>query len=277
MHYKFSIILCLLAFSFSVLAESGLLFPDTNYIHAPESTKTIGKSRSIILNVDFEKVRDLPRQSMEFNVAKKVAYLELDFDFTTAKCSGFLVGPQLLLTNYHCLNNRGHLINPFDIRVFMDYFEDNKKGEITTRGVEIVKFNQSLDYALIKLQKPIGKQYGWLTLQTSLASDEIMLIQHPQGRSKEITRANSKVIKVFFDSIHYIADTEYGSSGSPVFAIGSQNVVAMHHIGNREEKFNEGILMSQVEPEIRPWLPKQDTKSQVSSRVDPLIERIEEF
>ena len=129
------------------------------------------------------------------------------------------------------------------------------------------------DYALLRLNDPIGNTYGWLQLDTTTEADtsqSVKIIQHPALRSKEISRRNSQISDLFPDRraarpylLLYFADTEGGSSGSPVFLKDGMGVIAIHHSTqldddpqNRNPIVNSGSLMSHIEPEIRQYLPR---------------------
>lgn len=62
------------------------------------------------------------------------------------------------------------------------------------------------------------------------SGDSVYIIQHPKGRRKQIVMGNNKVIDygLFKNFLRYRADTDYGSSGSPVFNAQWQ-LVALHH------------------------------------------------
>ena len=117
---------------------------------------------------------------------------------------------------------------------------------------------------------PIGNTYGWLELDTTIttpdSSQSVKIIQHPQGRSKEIVRQNTEIFDIPAGhpledvpfALAYLADSEGGSSGSPVFLREGTGVIAIHHSAwSRfgEPHFNAGTLMSYIVPEIAQWLP----------------------
>ncbi|MEH2163116.1 MAG: LamG-like jellyroll fold domain-containing protein [Nostoc sp.] len=62
------------------------------------------------------------------------------------------------------------------------------------------------------------------------SGDSVYIIQHPKGRRKQIVMVNNKVIDygLFKNFLRYRANTDYGSSGSPVFN-GQWQLVALHH------------------------------------------------
>lgn len=69
------------------------------------------------------------------------------------------------------------------------------------------KYNYSTDdLKLLGLQKDNG-----------LPGSRVAIIQHPRGRKKEIVLRNNRVTELTSNNATYEADTDYGSSGSPVF------------------------------------------------------------
>ena len=233
----------------------------------------------------FEKVQDFPRSSDIYELGRKVAHLYIRGLIINGRKvntygTGFLVGRDLLLTNHHCVyripNERVGIrykaqtfvqmpLSKFE--VYMEYYGRGQKGQVSARVKSIVKANAALDYALLRLDVPLGDRYGWLELSESTPkewSDQVRIIQHPRGREKEVVRKNSTVVAVHPDALHYKADTERGSSGAPVFAMRGDEVIAIHHMGgqrisNTKMQPNEGILMKAIVPEIEQWLPGRST------------------
>ena len=154
----------------------------------------------------------------------------------------------------------------------MDYYQerdvDPTFGGITARVAEVLRMDEPKDYALLRLDRPIGNTYGWLELDTETrvnSSQSVKLISHPQGRSKEIVRRNTEIVDIPAGhpanvpyALAYLADSEGGSSGSPVFLRDRTGVIAIHHSAwtlRGEPHFNSGTLMSYIVPEIQQFLP----------------------
>src|SRR5262249_5818055 len=85
------------------------------------------------------------------------------------------------------------------------------------------------------------ERYGWLPLLPvtgkSVDREWVTIIQHPNGGPKQIAIRSSRIVLLPQDAvrgvsverfIHYLTDTEPGSSGSPVLNDQWQ-VVALHH------------------------------------------------
>jgi V8-like Glu-specific endopeptidase len=226
-------------------------FPEGRFIVKPLESY---QARAIQGSADFEKVITLQWHEADANVSRKIGH----FYMGRGMCTGFLVGPRLFLTNHHCVWNgsQGAVTPVENYQIYMDYLKDGSKGPVSAKVEKILKMDQPLDYALLLLDQPLGVRYGWLELDADNppTAGSVKVIQHPRGRSKEIARNNSDIVKVADKVLHYMADTEGGSSGSPVFLKDGEKVVALHHVGTR--RYNEGVLMRDIVPQIRQWLPK---------------------
>ena len=240
-------------------------FPEGKFL---DRKKSLGMQ--VIGDANFEKIRSLPNKDSDRVLAEKIAYLEIKLEGgETNACSGFLIGPDLLLTNHHCVYINQQLVNASSIRVYMNYLDDSAKGSDVAVS-EVVSSDQKLDYALLRLDQPLGETYGWLKLATNVPQFdngrkyEVKISQHPRGRSKEIARSNSSIVAQNQDTLHYLADTEGGSSGSPVLLkAGPQEVIALHHVGSK--KYNEGILSSSILPNISKWLNDVNDDNQITN------------
>ena len=258
-----------------IIAADNFEFPTpdgANYIQGNAEYEKIPDL--IIGDPDFEKMRDLPTDSQDYQLGRKVGLLFIRDQFgVTYVCTGFLVGPDLFMTNHHCVHDEFGLRPLGTAAILMDYYQeedvDPTFGGVTARVSALVHADAEKDYALLRLDKPIGDTYGWLELDTTTrpnSSQSVKLISHPRGRSKEIVRRNSQIIDIPIGhplfgvpfALAYLADTEGGSSGSPVFLRDGTGVIAIHHSGWRRGDVpyhNSGSLMSYIVPEIQQYLP----------------------
>lgn len=253
----------LLLFSTMLCAKD---FPTATFM-VPVSEKEKNKKR-IIGEANFEKIRHLEDFKKIYNTSRRVAFLLLNAE--GGSCSGSLVGPDLILTNAHCVMDlvTEEKYDVTTIKVNMEYLAANQISNFQAQVIEAVKVNPNLDYALLKLDKKIGQHYGWLELADDTPkTGNVMVIQHPYGREKEISRVDSEIAQANTVVLHYYADTEPGSSGSPVFSKNGQKIIALHHAGQcREENydakvgckkfdFNEGVLIGLIKNQINQYLP----------------------
>ncbi len=184
--------------------------------------------------------------------------------------SGFLVSDRLFLTNHHVISSAADAAR---LSIEFDYELDwlgNQRGA-TRYALDPASFylhddEQGLDYCLVAVgprlsgAKIVG-DFG--CCQLSDASDKHALgevaniVQHPDGRYKEVVLRENRLVSRLELVLHYVADTEPGSSGSPVFN-NEWEVIALHHWGGpwRQKKdergftvpreVNEGIRISAI-------------------------------
>jgi hypothetical protein len=214
--------------------------------------------------------------------------------------TGFLVGPDLLLTNQHVLKSKSNLASAV---VRFDYHAD-PDGVVISKGrvFEFVRddlyessISTELDYALVRIKgEPLaerqllpgeedlsylellrrGRHRGYLLLAPHLIveGERLNIIQHPNGDPQKVVLTQNYVIAdMAEDRVHYLADTMPGSSGSPILNR-HWEVVALHHAGGPHPpqkmsaslekalkghyKFNEGIPMRAIIPQIERYLPR---------------------
>ncbi len=265
-----------------IIAEGNFAFPTPDgeaYIQdTPEFQKIL---ENIIGSNDIEKMRDLPPESQDYILGTKVGMIFIPSRFDPDRgfvCTGFLVGPDLFMTNHHCIHDEFGPLPLREVVILMDYYQDRDVdrtlGGVTAGVSEVLREDGLKDYALLRLDKPIGDTYGWLELDTTTVPDpsqSVKLISHNLGRSKEIVRRNSEIVELPTDLtdefpflLAYLADSQGGASGSPVFLREGTGVIAIHHSAwslrdTGEPVFNAGSLMSYIVPEIRQWLPDNTT------------------
>ncbi|MEJ7606323.1 MAG: serine protease [Bryobacteraceae bacterium] len=127
-----------------------------------------------------------------------------------------------------------------------------------------------LDYTLIALGRALTAgatlaDLGSCPLSGSSAKhsvgEPVNIVEHPDGDYKQVIVRENRIVHRGDTVLHYIADTERGSSGSPVFNDQWQ-VVALHHWGgpHREvsargrplsREVNEGIRISVIVNELQ--------------------------
>ena len=218
---------------------------------------------------NFVKVASLDGNDPNRALSRKVGQLLMVRDKKIqGSCSGSLVGPALFLTNFHCVidTDTGQTWQPQELIVVMEHLEDGNWGpEDSIAGTQIVlKTDRLLDYALLAIDPPLGEKYGYLQIekdpQVIEQTQEVKIIQHPQGRSKEIVTEDTSVVQQNPFLMHYLADTEGGSSGSPVFDLRGEKIVALHHVGIKD-KYNEGVVMARIAAEMAFYLPEETAPS----------------
>ncbi|MCF6298941.1 MAG: serine protease [Thiomicrorhabdus sp.] len=98
-----------------------------------------------------------------------------------------------------------------------------------------------------------GSKYGFIPLRPAISYPiglRLNVIQHPQGRKKEIVVQQNELTDVHTNVIHYFSDTDYGSSGSPVFN-NTWDLMALHHAREPSESANEGVRIDKIVADLR--------------------------
>lgn len=162
-----------------------------------------------------------------------------------------------------------------------------KVGVVEATRVAVVTENPDLDYALLRVlpnnsTADLGRRYGYLRLRAAGPTDgeTIYIPQHPRGEPKEIaaikdgkpaiievaTTSSGTLLYLRRDSdtsnvqptVWYNADTEPGSSGSPVLSRKDNTVVALHRAGSSEtsqsassELFNMGVRIDLIARDLQ--------------------------
>jgi len=174
--------------------------------------------------------------------------------------TGFLVGPGILITNRHVLDQSdiggdsllsivANAVAEFDVEIVTQVIAHGKTRLISStpaifrlapQTLLLTDAWNALDYVLIALEsKSIDgrhdiSEYGFNRLSADMGKtvtgEPVFIIQHPNGESKKISLLNNRMMIRNEQSsyLYYEADTEPGSSGSPVFNR-QWEVVALHH------------------------------------------------
>lgn len=212
--------------------------------------------------------------------------------------TGFMCAPGLFITNLHVLQSPADAISA---TVEFDFLEED--------GVEPTKFRlnpeecfvyddvASRDFVIAAIGNRISgpkphKAFGWCPLSDASNKHSIgefaNIIQHPDGRPKQVVLQDNLIAARSDFALHYLADTEGGSSGSPVFNNAWQ-VIALHHWGAALHEMgdafegmepahnydprsvNEGIRISQIVTFIRERL------ASLPAHERPLMEELIDF
>jgi hypothetical protein len=147
--------------------------------------------------------------------------------------TGFLVAPDVLITNHHVLPAEGIARKASVIANYEDHPASDVRGRpvvVTPSPATLFVTNPELDVTFCGVA---GLAYlGHIPLdrdsRTITRGEPVSIIQHPRGRPKEIALRDNRVNRIDPIVIQYSCDTEPGSSGSPVFNT-RWGLVAIHH------------------------------------------------
>ena len=220
--------------------------------------------------IDFTGVSFFERGRTASNSVARVAW-----NTGRARGSGFMVSDQLFLTNNHVIPT-AEIAR--DLHVEFDYELDIYENPLRVSAFAFApeKFFLTdgvagLDFTLIAIgERSSGSRelasFGYCAL--SDASDKhaigevVNVVQHPNGRYKEVVLRENRLVARGPQALHYVADTLPGSSGSPVFN-NQWQAVALHHWGGPyrnlvddagyqvPREVNEGIRISSIVQAIK--------------------------
>lgn len=194
--------------------------------------------------------------------AKSVVRLLIYHGSSASHATGFIIDPEVVLTNYHALFRDGRPAD--EVQVWFGYELDRNHAQKQHQIVHCRKDGAAIrgdaryDWAIAKLETPASASPLSLTHGRSVKEgDRVCIIQHPNGLPKKIGLVHNEVKFVSRDVIQYLTDTEEGSSGSPVFNE-RWDVVALHHMWieyqpheARDRVRNQGIRIERVVEALR--------------------------
>lgn len=208
----------------------------------------------------INQIMDLSYLHRAIHVAKTVCRIvQGPLDQPTPIGTGFLVGPGLIMTNNHVLQD---ILSAKNHTAQFD-FEYLSNGQFRTSSffqINPEKFfitDDNLDYSVVALdefslngQSKIS-DYHWNQLSNTagkfLQGEYVNIIQHPNGKPKKIAIRENKVIQINENTIYYTTDTMKGSSGSLV-ANDQWEIVGLHNAGipDRDENGQWRLLQGGV-------------------------------
>jgi len=166
--------------------------------------------------------------------------------------TGFLIAPNLILTNNHVIGNpetagnstiqfnyeldqqgnpgKSESFNllPDEFFITSSYKKDDDDPysglDYTVVAVEKISNNGTplTEFPLARLDKKLGK---------IIDGENCVIVQHPKGDYKKIVMKDIRMLVLKDDFLIYESDTLPGSSGSMVLGLGTGEVVALHHSG----------------------------------------------
>ncbi len=194
-------------------------------------------------------------------VSRSVGYIEMDRGVAT----GFLVADDVLMTNNHVFREadeaQGAVVK-FNYQIGLDG-QPMSTDDYEIDPDDFFWTDADLDCTVARVKRSPGSKWGVIPIPRSATvgvNDQVVIVQHPAGRPKEIALSDNEVAFVNDDVIQYLTDTEPGSSGSPVFDIGWK-LVGLHHSGgwipepnSQSTHFrNEGIRISAIRKKLPSW------------------------
>ena len=155
--------------------------------------------------------------------------------------TGFLIESRFLVTAHHVLPN-GNLARKAHAKF---NYEIDENGE-TNQGIayhlkpaEFFITNCELDYTVVALGENVGEPITGPLRSLAVAADDplrigspVSIVQHPYGGPKKIAVNVCGLCGYSQHLVHYLTDTDLGSSGAPVLNE-NWDVIAIHSVRRR--------------------------------------------
>jgi V8-like Glu-specific endopeptidase len=198
-------------------------------------------------------------------LSHSVCQLLVDCSGRIKHATGFRIGDDLLLTNWHVF----HFQSPYSRklqratagRARFGFNDDGVDAGLKATPVDCdvgsIIADQQNDWAVVRVKGELPAI--WPIVKLSEAVDPVvdstaLIIQHPGGGGKRLGYVRNQVVAFDEQCVHYLTDTQQGSSGAPVFNSGGR-LIALHHAGGRPQqvvgkalplKRNEGIRIARI-------------------------------
>lgn len=174
--------------------------------------------------------------------------------------TGSMISPHLMLTNHHVFDT-GQAAATSHVEFNYQDGIDGKLLDVTTFGFDPDRFflaDEGLDFAIVAVRGSADElaPFGFNRLIESegkaLIGEFVTIVQHPRGEKKQVVLRENTIVDGGQHFLHYTADTEPGSSGSPVFN-DQWEVLALHHASVRAPEhpefghvLNEGVRVRAI-------------------------------
>lgn len=193
------------------------------------------------------------------------AVADLDLPAMGSRCTGFLIGPDVLMTNRHCIPSSYYSTGV--TAAFKHEKGVPESGWSKFDCSEFIGNDSALDFALLRCAGNPGAEFGFVELSSQVASagDDVYVIHqncdYYSDRDCDWSKKYSvgSVVEVA-DEVTHNADTLGGSSGSPLFSASLNKVIAIHHAGYGNNGLGRGVEnyavpMSEIVPFIEENFP----------------------
>jgi hypothetical protein len=170
-------------------------------------------------------------------------------------CTGVLVAPDLLMTNYHCPRSDGERRSTL---VDFDYDSDNAVPK-TLRLKSLVIGDPRLDFAIYRLSAALADRSPLKMGEGEVVKGQaLIIIQHPAGQPKQVSTLDCRVSEPVgagaSTDFGHLCDTLGGSSGSAVLDERTGLMLGLHHIGFSEKtqvRVNGAVLLKHIADYVR--------------------------
>jgi hypothetical protein len=180
--------------------------------------------------------------------------------------TGFLISPDLVLTNNHVVADNNFKKSPAQVRCRFGFQTRTAQSRGESKPYHLAPgkgwivassatHDGGLDYAILRLatkagldrlqESPTAPQRGWVRVSTKppAKGQSLYALQHPNGDPLKL--ADGHVDTIASPWLDYRLNTDHGSSGSPVFD-NTWELLALHSRKDVSNPVNRGVLLSAI-------------------------------
>lgn len=192
--------------------------------------------------------------------------------------TGFLITPQLIMTNNHVIPDKQVAAKSI---IEFEYVADDSGKAIQTHAFRFLpeklflsSDENEFDFSIIQIeeQNEMGiksQHFGWIPIieETGKAhvGERLNIIHHPLGKPQQISIRKNLLVTHEESNIYlkYMTDTEPGSSGSPVLN-DEWELVALHRAAESIEDKEQKLLYFQAMKEVDEQLARELIEKEVT-------------
>ena len=211
------------------------------------------KDRDYIITIPVSDFEEIDQHITK--VSKSICKIEIETSKGTKKGTGFLM--KFLISSemfFYCLISNAHVLTNGTIRknrniiIYFDSEYEVRNIKLDPQKRYIKNFKDfGLDITAVEIieEDDISKDYYLLpensSLHNRLLNSQIYIPQYMKG--KNLVYARGKVTNINKYEITHLANTDQGSSGSPIFLEKTVRVIGIHKGSNLEKTENYGDII----------------------------------
>lgn len=152
--------------------------------------------------------------------------------------TGFLIAPGVLLTNHHVINSAEVARHSRAVFGYQDcpkgILAPTREYSLDPDRLFIISRFDDMDYCFVWVNGSPEKEFGtipfWRGSFLGTDAEPANIIHHPRGEPKRISLRENEIVNIGAPDVlvHYMTDTDEGSSGAPVLN-DEIRLFALHH------------------------------------------------
>lgn len=200
--------------------------------------------------------------------SRSICLLECPYAFGVVRGTGWLLdfdGRTAIITNHHILESKE--CAEASVAIF-DFEKQGIMMGVYDLDTSIFVTNKQLDYTIVGVHEVSDRKPLKISMPEPCVGDRVTVVGHPNARHRQLS--TRRVVRISNKMIFYDADTETGSSGSPVLRWdeGDYAVVALHRGYDGVSRKNYGVLITEVLADARDKASHQTEMCSVPTKDD---------